>query len=431
MHPTNYSHGGSGAGAAGTAHRMLQGVFQRAHTLVREFVRGDDEEQENCSFCSTRFSAGVTADRCRRCLRVFCNTYCLSHRLVLDPVAGRLEKVCPSCYLHSTQPQRLPLAPSPMTRRRKNVLCVDGGGLRGVHALVMLREIERLTGHYARDLFDLCVGTSTGGFIAMGSGVFGLSADDGIAVYTAIGSNAFCLDPAVRAGGRAAQLMRPHKYLPTPLNETLISIFGAESMLLCKQPRVALVAVKWDEKPSPAYLFRSYAAPPTPDALRGNTAPTLAWTAARASSAAPTYFPPHNIDGQWFADGGLVANNPSLIALAEACALYGGMDSINAVVSLGTGRRAVELVARAPQPNVLDLARDLVKTCINSDVTADSLTHILGAGRFFRFNGEIAQSEMDRADLMPQWIAEAEAYIAQPTVQQRLKELCQTLMKEM
>lgn len=54
--------------------------------------------------------------------------------------------------------------------RRKcgsRVLCLDGGGIRGLLQMTMLREIERQTGKKIVELFDWIVGTSTGGIIAL------------------------------------------------------------------------------------------------------------------------------------------------------------------------------------------------------------------------------------------------------------------------
>ena len=47
------------------------------------------------------------------------------------------------------------------------ILCLDGGGIRGLIQMTVLREIERRTGKRIVDLFDWIVGTSTGGIIAL------------------------------------------------------------------------------------------------------------------------------------------------------------------------------------------------------------------------------------------------------------------------
>ena len=48
------------------------------------------------------------------------------------------------------------------------MLCLDGGGIRGLVQLEILRHIEELTHRKITDLFDWIVGTSTGGIIALG-----------------------------------------------------------------------------------------------------------------------------------------------------------------------------------------------------------------------------------------------------------------------
>ena len=50
----------------------------------------------------------------------------------------------------------------------EKVLCLDGGGVRGLVQLEILRHIEEMTHRRIVDLFDWIVGTSTGGILALG-----------------------------------------------------------------------------------------------------------------------------------------------------------------------------------------------------------------------------------------------------------------------
>ena len=50
----------------------------------------------------------------------------------------------------------------------ESVLCLDGGGIRGLVQLEILRHIEDLTHRRIVNLFDWIVGTSTGGILALG-----------------------------------------------------------------------------------------------------------------------------------------------------------------------------------------------------------------------------------------------------------------------
>ena len=48
------------------------------------------------------------------------------------------------------------------------ILFLDGGGIRGLLQLELLRKLEEDTGRKITELFDWIVGTSTGGIIALG-----------------------------------------------------------------------------------------------------------------------------------------------------------------------------------------------------------------------------------------------------------------------
>ena len=47
------------------------------------------------------------------------------------------------------------------------VLCLDGGGIKGLILIEILMVIEQITGKKIRELFDWIIGTSTGGILAL------------------------------------------------------------------------------------------------------------------------------------------------------------------------------------------------------------------------------------------------------------------------
>ena len=47
------------------------------------------------------------------------------------------------------------------------VLCLDGGGMRGLIQIEVLSHITEVTGREIHELFDWIVGTSTGGIVAL------------------------------------------------------------------------------------------------------------------------------------------------------------------------------------------------------------------------------------------------------------------------
>uniref|UniRef100_A0A7M4FRJ9 phospholipase A2 n=1 Tax=Crocodylus porosus TaxID=8502 RepID=A0A7M4FRJ9_CROPO len=218
------------------------------------------------------------------------------------------------------------------------VLCLDGGGIRGLVLIQLLIAIEKATGRPIRDLFDWIAGTSTGGILALAI-VHGKSMDYLRCLY-------FRMKDEVFRGSRP--------YESEPLNEFLKREFGEHTkMTEVQKPKVMVTGTLCDRQPAELHLFRNYQAPETrigPNykttaSFKPLTKPEdqLVWRAARCSGAAPTYFRPIGR----FLDGGLLANNPTLDALTEiheynkSLIRKGQSQKVKkpgVVVSLGTGK---------------------------------------------------------------------------------------------
>src|SRR5258708_36874832 len=64
----------------------------------------------------------------------------------------------------------------------KRILSIDGGGIKGVFPAAFLANLEQSIRGPIADYFDLIVGTSTGGIIALGLGL-GLGAREMLDLY--------------------------------------------------------------------------------------------------------------------------------------------------------------------------------------------------------------------------------------------------------
>lgn len=195
----------------------------------------------------------------------------------------------------------------------KKVLSIDGGGVRGYLASAMLD----LMGARGSD-FDMIVGTSTGGILALG---LGLGLDPGVMakLYSKHGKSIF-KRPVF---GVLSQLSGP-KYNPRGLKRALTDVFGERTMV---DMQTKVMVTSFDLLSQQAVLFKSW---------RPTYGPVTAVDAAMATSAAPTFFPPHGGAGGSLVDGGVFANNPSLLALTEASKLWPEEDVV--VLSVGCGR---------------------------------------------------------------------------------------------
>ena len=74
------------------------------------------------------------------------------------------------------------MTPNPPAQSSYRILSLDGGGIRGVFPAALLAKLQENLDHPIASYFDLIVGTSTGGIIALGLGL-GLSAADILRLY--------------------------------------------------------------------------------------------------------------------------------------------------------------------------------------------------------------------------------------------------------
>lgn len=65
---------------------------------------------------------------------------------------------------------------------------MDGGGMKGMAMVELLRQLERRTGAPIWTQFDVIGGTSTGGLLAVAIGLLRHSLDDCQDIYTKLGN---------------------------------------------------------------------------------------------------------------------------------------------------------------------------------------------------------------------------------------------------
>lgn len=202
------------------------------------------------------------------------------------------------------------------------ILSLDGGGIRGLLSALWLRELEKALGRPLGECFDLIAGTSTGAIQACALAC-GLSAERLAALYLRDSEEIFPgLIGRVLARMRrsVSGLIDGPKYDGRGLDRILRQEFrSAEDghQFLFGELKPAVMVLSYDVSARDAVVFKSF---------RARHAQLPVWQVCRASCAAPTLFPPHEL--HWnesgrprtgvMVDGALVANNPAASALAEA-----------------------------------------------------------------------------------------------------------------
>lgn len=208
------------------------------------------------------------------------------------------------------------------------ILSLDGGGLKGLFTAKFLADIETDLDVQIGDHFDLIAGTSTGAIIALGL-AFRLPASDILKFYREKGPQIF------DAPGYA---ITKAKYQAEPLRAALQEVLGDRTI---GDARTRLVIPAFNIQRREVKLFKT----------RHSRRFLRDWKlkavdVAMASAAAPTYLPSFVNDSHIeYVDGGIWANNPSLIALVEAITVLGIDRSKISLLSLGTTRETVRMDA--------------------------------------------------------------------------------------
>jgi predicted acylesterase/phospholipase RssA len=123
---------------------------------------------------------------------------------------------------------------------------------------------------------------------------------------------------------------------------------------------------------------------------------------ALATSAAPTYFPAHTLRGMRLVDGGLWANNPVLVGIAEAVSLFNVPLEAVRVFSLGTTSDLVYHGERLDQGGMAQWAPRVAGVILRGQsVGAAGLAeHLLSKDRYLRHDPAVPPNvlRMDRVD---------------------------------
>jgi patatin-like phospholipase/acyl hydrolase len=159
---------------------------------------------------------------------------------------------------------------------RFQILSLDGGGIKGLFSAAILAFFEEDLKLKIIDHFDLIVGTSTGGIIALALGL-GISPREIVEFYVNKGPMIF---PKIKFP-RVKQFLK-RKYNSKNLEKALIDCFGDKHLADSKK---RLVIPSYNISNDDVYLFKTS----HHERLRRDYKVPV-WKVAMATSAAPTFF---------------------------------------------------------------------------------------------------------------------------------------------
>jgi uncharacterized protein len=190
---------------------------------------------------------------------------------------------------------------------KRPILCLDGGGMRGILTIQLLKKLEAIAGIPCYELFDMVAGTSAGGIIA-GLIATGHSAAEIESLYITLINKVF--DKRL-LGNR---FVNPPAFSKENYRDLLKGVVNNVTLEdACKSTDIDLMITAHDISAAEETFFSCFKQ--DDNAYHGTYKNVLLRSVMEATMSAPTYFHPL----ERFLDGGTTTyNNPALAAFMEA-----------------------------------------------------------------------------------------------------------------
>jgi len=320
--------------------------------------------------------------------------------------------------------------------KQYRILSLDGGGIRGLITAVWLDRLEQKLGSPLKNHFDLIAGTSTGSILACGVAM-GLNAGSIVDLYL---NNADTIFPgrASRLWSRTQRLLSQGpsapKYDGKGLEQVLQKIFKKNNkhVLFGALGVKPVLVFSYDTLNRQSIVFKN---------TKQEHTKIPVYQICKASSSAPAYFPAHVMRmGKAdvpLIDGGVVANNPTACAIAEAIRI--NKQKTKAVhcevtdfivASFGTGEATRPIsIDEAQEWGALEWAIPIIDVLFDGSTNAvDYIARqVIDDNKYFRFQCtlEKAYDDMDNAGQtnLNALIAVAQNYMATQGGEQKLEQL--------
>ena len=241
--------------------------------------------------------------------------------------------------------------------------------MRAIAGVVFLKQLEIASGKKIFDIFDFFIGTSAGGINALN--------------FAALEANCFELEDfwskenlaktmSKSFWDNASFLQTKPKYDGKGKRELLLKYFLDQSLGEAKKPVAVLAYDIENRKPR---LLSSYDSPGIKIV-----------SAASATTAAPIYYSTQEIDdGTWLIDGGIVANNPSLLGYSEAKKIFPGCNIKVLSIGAGVNRRKINGPNSARWGALNWFRHDILGIMLESSMFHEIATDLIGAN-YLRIN---------------------------------------------
>lgn len=260
---------------------------------------------------------------------------------------------------------------------RFQILALDGGGAKALFTAHVLARLEQDLGVGINDSFDVIAGTSAGGIVALGLGA-GLTPSEIVSRYEELVGTVF--SAARRRLWRRPRWLTAPIYDAGALRAALTKVLG-ERLLGDSAKRLVIPA--WDVQRGAVHIFKT---PHHARLARDWRIPMV--DVAMGTSAAPLYFPAAGVDGHRLIDGGVWANNPSVVAIAEAVSMLDVPLSSIRVLNVGTIDQLTNHPKRRDRGGLLQWAKPITPLILNAGSRGGQgvAEHLIGKSNYTRFD---------------------------------------------
>ncbi|KAF6086596.1 patatin like phospholipase domain containing 8 [Phyllostomus discolor] len=258
----------------------------------------------------------------------------------------------------------------PVKGRGIRILTIDGGGTRGLVALQTLRKLVELTQKPVHQLFDYICGVSTGAILAFMLGLFHMPLDECEELYRKLGTDVFSQNVIVGT----VKMSWSHAFYDSQTWENILKDRMGSSLMI--------------------------------ETARNPTCPKVA------------------------ADGGLLLNNPSALAMHECKCLWPDAP-LECIVSLGTGRYESDVRNTMTYTSLKTKLSNVINSATDTEEVHVMLDGLLPPDTYFRFNPVMCENiplDESRNEKLDQLQLEGLRYIERN--EEKMKKLAKILSQE-
>ena len=199
----------------------------------------------------------------------------------------------------------------PLQTEYLRILSIDGGGIRGIVVLELLKRLEEMTKKGFFELFDFICGVSTGSILVCGLAAKRRTLSEGIGLYKDVARKVFHRPSTLDMLSGTLSTLLTHAYYDVDLWNKLLREHMTDTRIidtakLSHVSKFCCVSTTVSDVSIDAHVFRNYALPSNVESIYPGSHNAALWEVVRCSSAAPTYFGDFILDNLIHQDGGIL-----------------------------------------------------------------------------------------------------------------------------